>query len=164
MQPNNPFTQYVLRGIKRSPAHSPRLPRMPITPAILRTLKATAATRDRDFVMLWGACCMGFFGFMRAGEFTVTHVSEFDPAASLCLGDIAVDRHQDPSVVQVRLKQSKTAEGSQLIWAERRQSCAQWLPFWHISQCAPRSAAPCLCSRMVPSSPETGWSLPFEGR
>ena len=106
-----PLLQYVLRGIKRSPAHSPRLPRMPITPAILRILKdqwATAAMRDTDFVMLWAACCMGFFGFMRAGEFSVTHVSDFDPAASLCLGDIAVDQHQDPSVVQVRLKQSKT--------------------------------------------------------
>jgi hypothetical protein len=39
---------------------------------------------------------------MRAGEFAVTHVSEFYPATSLCLGDIAVDH------VQVRLKQSKT--------------------------------------------------------
>ena len=51
---------------------------------------------------------MGFFGFMRAGELAVTHVSDFYPATSLCLGDIAVDHHQDPSVVQVRLKQSKT--------------------------------------------------------
>jgi hypothetical protein len=53
----NPFPQqqYVLRGIKRSPAHSPRVPCMPITPAILRTLRdqwATAAIRDKDFVML----------------------------------------------------------------------------------------------------------------
>ena len=63
---------------------------------------------NERLVMLWAACCMGFFGFMRAGEFSVTHVSEFDPAASLCLGDVAVDQHQDPSVVQVRLKQSKT--------------------------------------------------------
>ena len=106
-----PLLQYVLRGIKRSPVHSRRLPRMPITPTILRAPKdqwATASLRDTDFVMLWAACCMGFFGFMRAGEFSVTHVSEFDPASSLCLGDIAVDRHQDLSVVQVRLKQSKT--------------------------------------------------------
>ena len=98
-----PLLQYVLRGIKRSPVHSPRLLRMPITLTILRALKdqwATASLRDTDFVMLWAACCMGFFGFMRAGEFSVTHVSEFDPASSLCLGDIAVDHHQDPSVVQ----------------------------------------------------------------
>ena len=63
---------------------------------------------DKDFIMLWAACCMGFFGFMRAGEFAVAQVSEFDPAVSLCPGDIAVDSHQNPTVVQVRLKQSKT--------------------------------------------------------
>ena len=34
---------------------------------------------------------MGFFGFMRAGEFTITHTNGFDPASSLCMGDIAVD-------------------------------------------------------------------------
>ena len=51
-------------------------------------------------------------GFLRIYEArrirTVTHVSEFGPATSLCLGDIALDHHQDPSVVQVQLKQSKT--------------------------------------------------------
>ena len=36
----------------------------------------------------------------------MTQVSEFDPATSLCLEDIAVDNHQDK--VQVQLKQSKT--------------------------------------------------------
>ena len=67
-----PLLQYVLRGIKRSPAHSPRLPCMQITPAILHTLRdqwGTEAIRDKDFVMLWAACSMGFFGFMRLGEF-----------------------------------------------------------------------------------------------
>ena len=50
---------------------------------------------------------MGFFGFMRAGEFTVARTSDFDPESSLCLCDIAVDSWQNPSMVQVRLKQSK---------------------------------------------------------
>ena len=52
--------------------------------------------------MLWTACCLDFFGFMRAREWPVIQVSEFDTAASLRLEDI------DPSFVQVRLKQSKT--------------------------------------------------------
>ena len=69
---------------------------------------AGAAVADKDFIMLWAACCMGFFGFMRAGEFAAAQVSEFDPAVSLCPGDIAVDSHQNPTVVQVRLKQNKT--------------------------------------------------------
>ena len=51
---------------------------------------------------------MGFFGFMRAGEFTITHTNGFDPASSLCVGDIAVDSHHNPSSIQVSLKQSKT--------------------------------------------------------
>lgn len=58
-----PLLQYVLRRIKHSPDHGPRLPRIPITLAILCILIdhwATAATRDTDFVMLWAACCMFF--------------------------------------------------------------------------------------------------------
>ena len=106
-----PQLQYVLRGIKRLPSAGPRSPRMPITPAILRTLRdqwAVAAVRDQDFIMLWAVCCTGFFGFMRAGELAVPQVSEFDPATALCLEDVAVDNREDPTSVQVRLKQSKT--------------------------------------------------------
>jgi len=106
-----PRLQYVIRGIKWSPSRAARQPRLPITPAILRVLKeqwAAAAVNDPDYVMLWAACCLGFFGFLRAGEFTVPHPSEFDPAASLCLGDIALDDRLNPSMVQVTLRQSKT--------------------------------------------------------
>lgn len=45
---------------------------------------------------------------MRAGAFTVPHLREFDPAASLCLGDVALDDRQNPSMLRVILKQSKT--------------------------------------------------------
>ena len=51
---------------------------------------------------------MGFPGFMRAEEITVTHQGEFDLSASLCLRDIANDNHQNPSMVQVVLRQRKT--------------------------------------------------------
>ena len=58
--------------------------------------------------MLWAVCCMGFFGFMRAGEFVVTSQKDFDPSVSLCPGDVAVDSYHSHSVIQVTLKQSKT--------------------------------------------------------
>ena len=106
-----PMLQYVLRGIKRSPTRTARQLRLPITPTILRTLKQqwqTMAARDQDYIMLWAACCMGFFGFMRAGEFAVQRQCDFDPSVSLCPGDVAVDSHRNPSVIQVTLKQSKT--------------------------------------------------------
>ena len=95
MQPSSRGLQYVLRGIKRSP-RPPARSRLPITPATLRALKSqwAAHARDIDFVMLWAACCTGFFGFLRAGEFIVRSREDFDPSVALTSSDIAVDRHQ----------------------------------------------------------------------
>ena len=106
-----PLLQYVLRGIKRSPTHAPRQPRLPITPAILRLLKVVwspLAVSDPDYIMLWAACCLGFFGFIRAGEFTATSVGDFDPSTSLCISDMSVDDRENLSMVCVVLRQSKT--------------------------------------------------------
>ena len=106
-----PLLQYVLRGIKRSPANPSRQPRLPITPAVLLQLKrvwSPLALTDRDYTMLWAACCLGFFGFMRAGEFTVKTQSDFDPSVSLMTSDISVDSHETPVMVRVVLRQSKT--------------------------------------------------------
>ena len=103
--------QYVIRGIKRTPGRANRQPRLPITPAILRLLKSSwspLAATNVDYVMLWAACCLGFFGFMRAGEFTAASAKEFDPTTTLCSSDIAVDNKEAPSVVRVILRHSKT--------------------------------------------------------
>ncbi len=51
---------------------------------------------------------MGFFGFLRAGEFTVPSGASFDPADCLTFADVAVNSHTAPSLVRVHLKQSKT--------------------------------------------------------
>ena len=61
------------------------------------------AITDPDYVMLWAACCLEFFGFMRAGEFTVTSSGESDSASYLCTSDIFVDCHENPSMVCVVL-------------------------------------------------------------
>ena len=58
--------------------------------------------------MLWAAACVGFFGFLRAGEFTVQSVGSYDPEVHLNLTDLAVDSHSQPSMVCIRIKQSKT--------------------------------------------------------
>ena len=100
-----PVLQYVLRGIKRVPK-PPTRTRLPITPAILRALKTQWAqhARDVNYVMLWAACCVGFFGFLRAGEFTVKNAADFDTSSSLRLENIAVDQHENPSVIRIRSK------------------------------------------------------------
>ena len=58
--------------------------------------------------MLWAAVCLGFFGFMRAGEFTVPADNAYDPTAHLNTEDISVDNKANPSMARIKLKKSKT--------------------------------------------------------
>ena len=106
-----PRLEYVLKEIKRSggPVSADR--RLPITPDILDRLRVVwsrAQTSQPDVIMLWAACCLGFYGFLRSGEFTVRSDSDFDPSSSLTTSDIAVDDHANPTLISVVIKQSKT--------------------------------------------------------
>ena len=58
-----------------------------------------------DHTMLWAACCLGFFGFLRAGEFTVN--SPFDPAVHLTVNDIHADSLLNPCSFRIHIKCSK---------------------------------------------------------
>lgn len=104
-----PVLQYVLRGVKRMPRPPPQH-RLPITPQVLRCLKSQWASHasDPNYVMLWAACCVGFFGFLRAGEFTVPSSQDFNPSSSLTVEDVSVDQHANPTLIRIHLKQSKT--------------------------------------------------------
>jgi len=57
-----------------------------------------------DKVMLWAACCLGFFVFMRAGEFT----RSTNPGTTLLVSDIKIDSRENPQTLSVHLRQSKT--------------------------------------------------------
>ena len=106
-----PMLQYVLR---RSPTRTTRLP---ITPTIRRTLKQqwqTMAARDQDYIMLWAVCCMGFFGFMRAGEFAIQRQCD------LCHWDMAVDSHPLRYSTNSETEQPFAREW-QCTWAGRTQ-------------------------------------------
>ena len=104
---HNPFAkdlprlEYVLIGIKRTEAQSgsPAKTRLPITINILHRLKdvwlATPLRPDR--IMLWAAACTGFFGILRAGEFTVPTSDAYDPDVHLNLSDLALDSHTNHS-------------------------------------------------------------------
>lgn len=104
--------EYTLRGIKRCEAEAGEKSRerLPISPTILRKIKAVwePMANNPDIAMLWAACCLGFFCFLRAGEMTVPNDREFDPAVHLTKEDLALDNQESPSMLRVRLKQSKT--------------------------------------------------------
>lgn len=106
-----PRVEQVLKGIKKEDAlkHSKQA-RLPVTLDILTRLKPIMLhyPGGHDGILLWAACCLAFFGFLRCGEFTVPSQSEFDPSTHLSLADIAVDCREAPTVIQVHIKQSKT--------------------------------------------------------
>ena len=105
-----PRLQYVLRGVRRLQGSHSKRQRLPITPDILRALHRhwSPQTRQFDVSMLWAACCMGFFGFLRAGEFTVDSLQCFDPDTHLTPRDVSVDSRVRPSLISLLIKQSKT--------------------------------------------------------
>ena len=104
-----PRLQLVLRGIKRSQDSSPHRIRLPITATIMLQLQQiwSAATGSDKYqaTLLWAACCMGYFGFMRAGEFLSTNIHD---SSTIQTSDVAVDSHSAPSMVRVFLRKSKT--------------------------------------------------------
>ena len=100
---------YVLRGCHRSLPSAVRQKRLPITPSILRLIHQSWSSRVQDFntSCKWAACCIGFFGFLHMGEFTCTTGSvNYSSVLSLC--DVSIDSRENPSVVHLKLRQSKT--------------------------------------------------------
>jgi hypothetical protein len=103
-----PRLTYVLRGIHRLTPDRQRRHRLPITMHLLRALHRIWSTPPvlYNHVMLWAACCLGFFGVLRAGEFTCTTADTTDPPLSP--SDIAVDTRDNPQLVVVHLRRTKT--------------------------------------------------------
>ena len=56
--------------------------------------------------MLWAACCLGFSGFLRAGEFTLN--SAFHPSTHMTVSDLQADSLVNPTCFKVRIKCCKT--------------------------------------------------------
>ena len=75
--------------------------------------------------MFWAACCLGFFGFLRAREFTVN--SPFDASIHLSVQDLQVDSTSNPTCLRVHIKCSKTDPF--------RQGCFIYLGRGHSSIC-----------------------------
>lgn len=84
--------------------------RLPTTPHILRRLHQVWEKDkcNRDNIMHWAAVCTCIFGFLRSGEICVPAQGLYDPGAHLSIGDVTLDDHQCPKVLQVTIKASMT--------------------------------------------------------
>ena len=58
--------------------------------------------------MFRAACCLGFFAFLRSGEFTLPSGMSFDPQFHLLPDDLKVDSLDTPTQVFITIKASKT--------------------------------------------------------
>ena len=64
---------------------------------------------DQDKTMLWAAFTTCFFGFMRSEELCIQDTTRgFDETTNLTFSDVAVDDYQNPSLLRIHLKTSKT--------------------------------------------------------
>ena len=74
-------------------------------------IRSVLANRPCDYnnIMLWAACCLAFFGFLRCSEFTVPTQDSFDNTTHLSYRDVSVDNWHDPQLISIRIKQSKTS-------------------------------------------------------
>jgi len=106
-----PQLYLILRGIrKRQACARPTRQRLPVTIRILCKLKKSLIKKNPsyDAITLWAMCCMAFFGFLRVSEFTIPTPGSYDRSQHLSLDDIVVDDRNNPCLIQLFLKQSKT--------------------------------------------------------
>ena len=106
-----PRLQLALRSIKKSQASnaSPRV-RLPITLQLLLSIKQVLSSQPHSYknIMPWAACCLAFFGFLRVSEFTTPNLTDYDPSVHLSRQDVSINNRENPSVLKINIKQSKT--------------------------------------------------------
>ena len=106
-----PRLQQVLRGVQKIQAATmpPRV-RLPITLTIMEDIKRLLQQKPQSYdnIMIWAACCLSFFGFLRVSEFTVPAQEQCDHTTHLSFANISINNKHSPQLIKVHIKQSKT--------------------------------------------------------
>ena len=76
---------------------------------ILKQIRAILSQKPSySKVMVWAMCCLAFFGFLWVSEFTIPSGASYDSTCHLSMKDVAIDRRDNPRLLQVAIKQFKT--------------------------------------------------------
>ncbi len=87
---------------------SPTRIRLPVTPRLLRQIKqALASSVNSAKLVIWAVAATAFFGFFRLGELLCSTPQDFNKSMCLSWGDVAINSHLAPTMVQIHLKKSK---------------------------------------------------------
>ena len=108
---HSPHMSVLLRGIRRSQAlQGPRRIRLPITSTLMYRIKLSLGSNPKAFenILIWAACCIGFFGFLRCGEFLVPDGVTFDPMVHLSIADVSLSKTGSQETILLNIKVSKT--------------------------------------------------------
>ena len=97
---------------------SPGLSWEPITGDLMKVIHFSLLPNDYSHTMFWAARCLGVFGFLQAGEFTVN--SRFNTS----LQDLQLDSTSNPACLRKHIKCSKTNPF--------RQGCLVYLGLWSL--------------------------------
>ena len=132
-QSSLPLLKRVQAGIKRVRASRGRYNqriRLPITLAMLGSIHtALNLSTDHDRELTWAVASAAFFGFFRLRELLLDYASAYAQATHLSWGDVLADNCENPTMLQIHLKQSKCdqlAEERTLSSAAQGTSCARW--------------------------------------
>ena len=108
-QSSMPMLKRIQAGIRRvrmEKGSKSRI-RLPITLTVLGKIHQQLITTQHPHrQLLWAISALAFFGFFRLGEL-LPERSTFNHTSNLAWGDVAIDNHATPTMVQVHLKKSK---------------------------------------------------------
>ena len=108
---HSPHMAVLLQGVIRYQSQQdPKGIRLPITASLMRRIKVVLSQEGPTCYnnLIWAACCVGFFGFLRCGEFLVPDGSVFDPKTHLSLRDVSFDSSGKVWSFVLTIKASKT--------------------------------------------------------
>ena len=105
-----PRLQLVLKGIQKTQSVTlPARHRLPITLDIMRRINSLLSGQPSHLhTMMYAACCLAFFAFLRVSEFTVPGDNLFDKSCHLSFDSITIDNRDNPRYLKLTIKQSKT--------------------------------------------------------